>query len=62
MPGAPSGKRVLVQRATENAFNIIVAPSASYTDVNASVQFKPIAGKMPPAAFASPRGVTNQWC
>jgi hypothetical protein len=26
MAGAPSGKRVLVQRATKNEFNVIVAP------------------------------------
>ena len=45
MPGAPSGQRVLVQRAVENAFNVIVAPSASYTDVDVSVQFKPMAGR-----------------
>jgi len=45
MPGAPSGQRVLVQRATENAFNVIVAPSASHTDVDVSVQFKPMAGR-----------------
>jgi len=45
MPGAPSGQRVLVQRAMENAFNVLVAPSASYTDVDVSVQFKPMAGR-----------------
>jgi len=45
MPGAPSGKRVLVQRATENAFNVIVAPSDPYTDVDISVQCKPMAGR-----------------
>jgi len=45
MSGAPRGKRVLVQRAVENAFNVIVAPSASYTDVDVSVQFKPMAGR-----------------
>ena len=44
MPGAPSGKRVLVQRAVENTFNVIVAPSAPYTDVDISVRFKPMAG------------------
>jgi len=27
MAGAPSGKRVLVQRATNNEFNVIVAPA-----------------------------------
>jgi hypothetical protein len=45
MAGAPSGQRVLVQRAVENAFNVIVAPSASYTDVDVTVQFKPMAGR-----------------
>jgi len=45
MPGAPSGKRVLVQRAVENTFNVIVAPSAPYTDVDISVRFKPMAGQ-----------------
>ena len=45
MPGAPSGKKVLVQRATRNAFDVIVAPSGPYTDVDVSVQFKPISGR-----------------
>ncbi len=45
MPGAPSGKRVLVQRATTNAFNVIVAPGGPYADVDASVRFKPISGR-----------------
>src|SRR6266487_5307607 len=45
MGGAPSGQRVLVQRAVKNAFNVIVAPSASYTDVDVTVQFKPMAGR-----------------
>ena len=44
MTGAPSGKKVLVQRATRNEFNVIVAPG-SYADVDASVQFKPISGR-----------------
>ena len=45
MRDAPSGKRVLVQRAVEHFFNVILAPSASYTDVDASVRFKPMAGR-----------------
>lgn len=45
MAGAPSGKRVLVQRAAENAFNVIVAPGGPYTDVDVSVRFKPISGR-----------------
>jgi 3-keto-disaccharide hydrolase len=44
MAGAPSGKRVLVQRATKNEFNVIVAPGA-YADVDASMKFKPISGR-----------------
>jgi hypothetical protein len=42
---APSGKKVLVQRAVENQFNVIVAPSGPYTDVDVSVRFKPISGR-----------------
>ncbi len=45
MPGAPSGRRVLVQRAVEKAFNVIVAPPGPFTDVDASVRFKPISGR-----------------
>ena len=44
MAGAPSGKRVLVQRATNNEFNVIVAPG-SYADVDVSVKFRPISGR-----------------
>jgi hypothetical protein len=45
MAGAPSGKKVLVQRATKNTFNVIVAPPGPYTDVDVSMKFKPIAGQ-----------------
>lgn len=45
MAGAPSGKRVLVQRAVRNAFNVIVAPPGPYSDVDVSVKFKPISGQ-----------------
>ena len=45
MAGAPSGKRVLVQRAPQNAFNAIVAPGGPYSDVDVSVRFKPISGR-----------------
>jgi hypothetical protein len=45
MPGAPGGQRVLVQRATANPFNVIVAPPGPYTDVDVSVRFKPMAGR-----------------
>ena len=44
VPGASQGGRALVQRATNNAFNVIVAPGAPYTDVDVSVRFKPISG------------------
>ena len=43
--GAPSGKKVLVQRATKNEFNVIVAPGLPYGDVEVSMKFKPIAGR-----------------
>ncbi|OLB08256.1 MAG: hypothetical protein AUH14_01555 [Candidatus Rokubacteria bacterium 13_2_20CM_69_15_1] len=45
MPGAPSGTRALVQRATGNAFNVIVAPFGPYSDVDVSMRFKPISGR-----------------
>jgi hypothetical protein len=45
MDGAPSGKRVLVQRATRNPYNVIVAPFGPYTDVDVSMKFKPISGR-----------------
>jgi hypothetical protein len=44
VPGASRGK-ALVQRATNNAFNVIVAPGGPYTDVDVSVRFKPISGR-----------------
>jgi hypothetical protein len=44
MAGAPSGERVLVQRAVKNEFNVIVAPSGPYSDVDVSMKFKPISG------------------
>ena len=45
MAGAPSGKKVLVQRATKNEFNVIVAPGGPYGDVDVSMKFRPIAGR-----------------
>lgn len=45
MSGAPSGQRVLVQRAVNNAFDVLVAPGGPYTDVDVSVRFKPISGR-----------------
>lgn len=44
MAGAPSGKKVLVQRATKNQFNVIVTPAGPYSDVDVSMKFKPISG------------------
>ncbi len=44
MAGAPSGNRVLMQRATRNEFNVIVAP-VSYTDIDVTMRFKPISGR-----------------
>src|SRR5213593_651690 len=41
MDGAPSGRRVLVQRSTGHAFNVIVAPPGPFSDIDASVKFKP---------------------
>ena len=42
--GAPSGTKALVQRATKNEFNVIVAPTA-YGDVDVTMKFKPISGR-----------------
>jgi hypothetical protein len=44
MAGAPSGTKVLLQRATKNDFNVIVAP-AVYGDVDVMMKFKPISGR-----------------
>jgi hypothetical protein len=45
LEGAPSGKKVFVQRATRNEFNVIVAPPGPYTAIDVSMKFKPISGK-----------------
>src|SRR2546427_4751121 len=45
MACAPSGKKVLVQRATRNQFNVIVAPPGPYNDVDVSMKFNPISGR-----------------
>ena len=42
--GASQGGKALVQRATNNSFNVIVAPGGPYIDVDVSVRFKPISG------------------
>jgi hypothetical protein len=44
-PGAPVGKKALLQRATKNEFNVIVAPAGPFTDVDVSVKFDPLSGK-----------------
>jgi hypothetical protein len=43
--GALQGGRALVQRATANDFNVIVAPGGPYENVDVSVRFKPISGR-----------------
>ena len=45
MAGAPSARKVLMQRATKNEFNVIVAPPGPYSDVDVSMKFKPISGR-----------------
>jgi hypothetical protein len=45
MPGTPVGGKALVQRATRNEFNVIVAPAGSFTDADVSVKFDPLSGK-----------------
>jgi hypothetical protein len=43
--GASQGGRALVQRATDNAFNVIVAPGGPYTNIDVSARFKPMSGR-----------------
>jgi 3-keto-disaccharide hydrolase len=45
MDGAPSGRKVLVQRAIRNEFDVVIAPPGPFTDVDVSVKFKPISGR-----------------
>lgn len=45
MADAAQSGRALVQRATSNAFNVIVAPGGPYGNVDVSVRFKPISGR-----------------
>jgi hypothetical protein len=45
MAGAPAGKKVLVQRAIKNEFNVIVAPPGPFGDIDVTVKFKPISGR-----------------
>ncbi len=44
--GAPSGKRMLVQRATGNEYNVTVAPAGPFTDMDVSMRFKPMSGRV----------------
>lgn len=39
------GGRALVQRATNNSFNVIVAPGGPFGNVDVAVRFKPISGR-----------------
>jgi 3-keto-disaccharide hydrolase len=43
--GDATAGHALVQRATNNAFNVIVAPGGPYDDLEVSVRFKPISGR-----------------
>jgi Domain of Unknown Function (DUF1080) len=45
VPGAGRDQRALVQRATDNEYNVILAPGGPYRDVAVSVRFKPISGR-----------------
>jgi hypothetical protein len=42
--GASRNGRALVQRATDNEYNVIVAPGGPYRNIGVSVRFKPISG------------------
>jgi Domain of Unknown Function (DUF1080) len=44
VPGASRSGRALVQRSTDNEYNVIVAPGGPYRNVAVSVRFKPISG------------------
>jgi len=45
VPGASRNGMALVQRATDNEYNVIVAPGGPYRDVRVSVRFRPISGR-----------------
>ncbi len=45
VPGALRSGKALVQRATNNDFDVIVAPGGPYTNVAVDVRFKPISGR-----------------
>ena len=44
VPDASRNGRALVQRATDDEYNVIVAPGGPYRNVEVSVRFKPISG------------------
>jgi len=43
--GASQRGRALVQRATDNEYNVVVAPGGPYNNISVSVRFKPISGR-----------------
>lgn len=47
MTDAPSGKRVLIQRADRNAFNVVITPVGAFyrAAIDISVKFKPLSGR-----------------
>lgn len=45
VPGAVHDGRALVQHATANEFNVIVAPGGPYSNVMVSARFRPMAGR-----------------
>src|SRR5262245_7636236 len=45
VPGASRDGNALVQRATNNEFNVIVAPGGPYRHVEITVRFRPISGQ-----------------
>jgi len=45
VPGAAHNGRALVQRATQNEFNVIVAPGGPYSNVLVTARFRPMAGR-----------------
>jgi len=45
VPGAFDHGRALVQRATANEFNVIVAPGGPYSDIMVTARFRPMTGR-----------------
>lgn len=45
VPGALQSGKALVQRATNNAFNVVVAPVGPFANVDVMVRFKPLSGR-----------------